>query len=312
MGILGAAVKALYLPRMDKARRNANLMLGVAAAVWGFAFVAQRVGMRYVEPFTFNAVRFAIGALALLPLVAFMRRRAAGPGQPLEPIAWHRVIRAGLAAGFFIFVGSTLQQFGLVYTTAGKAGFITGLYVVFTPLIGLFFGHRATKAIWFGAFLAATGLYLLSAKGMTGIDLGDGLVLLSAIFWACQLLTVAHFVKTTDAIQLAVAQFVVVAIGSTIGALIFEQPALGPILEAAAPILYAGLGSVGIAYTLQVVAQRHAKAAHAAIILSMESVFAAVGGWLLLDESLPLRGLIGCALMLGGVLVVQIEGEPRD
>jgi drug/metabolite transporter (DMT)-like permease len=297
---------------MEKARRNANLMLLIASAIWGFAFVAQRVGMRYVEPFTFNGIRFALGALVLLPIVAVLRRRSAAPGEPPAPIAWGRVLRGGLVAGFFIFAGSTLQQFGLVYTTAGKAGFITGLYVVFVPLIGLFLGHRATPAIWGGAALAAAGLYLLSAKGMTSIELGDGLVLLSALFWAGHVLLIGRLVRTIDPVQLAVAQFTVVSLASLAGAAVFESPALGPVLEAAVPILYAGLMSVGVAYTLQVVAQRHAKPAHAAIILSMESVFAAVGGWLLLDEHLPLRGLIGCALMLGGVLLVQIEGEPQD
>ena len=147
---------------------------------------------------------------------------------------------------------------------------------------------------------------------MTGIELGDGLVLLSALFWAGHVLLIGRLVRTIDPIQLAVAQFTVVSLASLAGAAVFESPALGPVLAAAVPILYAGLMSVGVAYTLQVVAQRHAKPAHAAIILSMESVFAATGGWLLLDEHLPLRGLIGCALMLGGVLLVQIEGEPRD
>jgi drug/metabolite transporter (DMT)-like permease len=183
--------------------------------------------------------------------------------------------------------------------------------VVFVPLIGLFLGHRATWSIWIGALLAAAGLYLLSAKGMTGIDLGDGLVLISALFWAGHVLLIARLVRTVDPVQLAVAQFTVVSVASLIGAAIFENPALGPILEAAVPILYAGLMSVGVAYTLQVIAQRHARPAHAAIILSMESVFAATGGWLLLDENLPLRGLIGCALMLGGVLLVQFEGGRR-
>jgi len=294
---------------MDTTRRNANLMLLAAAAVWGLAFVAQRVGMRHVGPLTFNGVRFALGALALLPVVAWTRRREAGPGRPPVPIAWSRVVRGGLAAGFFIFTGSTLQQYGLVYTTAGKAGFITGLYVVFVPLIGLALGHRATRSIWAGAVLAATGLYLLSAQGLTGIAPGDGLVLLSALFWAGHVLVIARLVRTTDPVQLAVAQFAVVSLASMAGAWFLESPAPGPILAAAVPILYAGLMSVGVAYTLQIVAQRHARPAHAAIILGLESVFAALGGWIILGEHLPLRGLVGCALMLGAVLLVQIEGD---
>jgi len=312
MGTLGRAVKALYLPLMNTARRNSNILLLLSSAIWGFAFVAQRVGMRYIEPFTFNGIRFAIGAMVLVPVLLLLRRRTAAAADGPRPGGRAMVIKGGLAAGLFIFCGATLQQFGMVYTTAGKAGFITGLYVVFVPLLGLFIGHRTPRVVWLGASLAAAGLYLLSAKGLTGIELGDGLVLLSALFWACHVLLIGKLARLVAPVQLAVTQFTVVSVLSCLGALIFENPALGPILEASVPILYAGLLSVGVAYTLQVVAQRNAKPAHAAIILSMESVFAVLGGWLILDESLPVRGLIGCALMLGGVLVVQAEGDTPE
>jgi drug/metabolite transporter (DMT)-like permease len=285
---------------MESARRNANIMLLAAAAIWGFAFVAQRVGMRHIGPLTFNGVRFALGTAILVPIV-FARMRTSRTG-------WSPgILPAGLGAGLLIFAGSTLQQFGIVWTTAGKAGFITGLYVVFTPLLGLLFGQRTGGRAWSGALLALAGLYLLSARGPLGIDPGDGLVLLSAFFWAGHVLWVGRSARRVDPLQLALAQFGICAVLSLAGGLVFEQTAPAALRAAAVPILYAGLFSVGAAYTLQVLAQRHAKPTSAAVILSLESVFAAGGGWLLLGEVLPLRGMLGCALMLVGVIVAQLE-----
>jgi drug/metabolite transporter (DMT)-like permease len=292
---------------MNTARRNANLALLLAAAIWGFAFVAQRVGMRHLGPLTFNGIRFALGAAALLPLLMWQNRGEPGGRPPALPA----ILRGGLAAGLLIFGGATLQQYGVVYTTAGKAGFITGLYVLFVPIFGLFLGQRTQAQVWAGAVLAAVGLYLLSATGIASIDLGDGLVLVGAIFWACHVLLVGHLVRTLPAVPLAVTQFLVCSALSLTGALIFETQNLAAIRAAAVPILYAGLMSVGVAYTLQVVGQRQAKPAHAAIILSMESVFAALGGWLILSEGLTLRGLIGCGLMLTGILLSQLESGKK-
>jgi drug/metabolite transporter (DMT)-like permease len=291
---------------MNTARRNANLLLLLAAAIWGFAFVAQRVGMRHLGPLTFNGVRFALGALVLLPI---MIRGLPGrpPGPPPSSVEWRRIWKAGLIAGTVLFCGATLQQYGVVFTTAGKAGFITGLYVVFVPLLGLFLGQRANRHIWAGALLAAAGLYLLSARGIVGIDPGDGLVLISAVFWAVHVLLIGRWSGQMPPVRLAVAQFTVVAILSSVGAVIFEDIDLGAIRAAAVPIIYAGVFSVGVAYTLQVVAQREAKPAHAALILSAEAVFAALGGWLILQEGLGVRALIGCAMMLGGIVLAQVE-----
>jgi drug/metabolite transporter (DMT)-like permease len=296
--VLGRRGKRTYSSAMGHARRNANIMLLAAAAIWGFAFVAQRVGMRHVGPLTFNGVRFALGAAVLLPFVIVRARRGVGRAPGLR--------RAGVLAGLLIFGGATLQQWGLLWTTAGKAGFITSLYVVLTPLLGIAFGMRTGLPAWIGAFLAAAGLYLLSAQGLTSIAPGDGLVLLGALFWAGHVLWVGQAAQRIDPLQLALVQFVTTAALSLAAAFAFEQPAAGAVLDAGAAILYAGILSVGVAYTLQVVAQRHARPAPAAVILSLESVFAAVGGWLVLDEVLPLRGVMGCGLMLGGVLVSQL------
>ena len=305
--VLGTGGKPAYVGAMDHSRRNANLMLLLAAAIWGFAFVAQRVGMRHVGPLTFNGIRFLLGAAVLVPfIVVRLRRRGTGwsPG----------VLRAGLVAGLLIFGGATLQQWGLVWTTAGKAGFITSLYVVFTPLLGLMFGQRSAGAAWAGAILAAVGLYLLSATGLASLAPGDGLVLLSALCWAGHVLWVGQAAPRIDPLQLALIQFLTCAGLSLAGAALLESPEPAAIGAATLPILYAGLLSVGVAYTLQVLAQRHARPAPAAVILSLESVFAAVGGWLVLGEVLALRGLVGCALMLGGVMVSQlgpVRSRPR-
>lgn len=293
---------------MNTDRRNANLILLMAAAIWGFAFVAQRMGMRHIGPLTFNGIRFALGSAALLPLLIWQIRRQPEAERP----ELGAVLRGGLLAGLLIFGGATLQQFGVVHTTAGKAGFITGLYVLFVPIFGLFLGHRTGLNVWAGAVLAAVGLYLLSATSWTSIGRGDGMVLLGTLFWACHVLLVGHLVKTLPTLPLAVTQFMVVSILSLIGALIFEPVNLPAIGDATIPILYAGLMSVAVAYTLQVVGQRRAKPAHAAIILSTESVFAAIGGWLILSEGLSPRGMIGCALMLAGILLAQIDSGPRS
>lgn len=287
---------------------KANALLLLVAAIWGFSFVAQRVGMQYVGPLTFNGVRFALGAVALVPLLwvgpralrhprgGFGGRGNRGP-----------LLRAGLVAGLVLTCGATLQQYGVVLTTAGKAGFITGLYIIFVPFLGLFVGQRTGRLIWTGAVLAAAGLYLLSATGPLAIAPGDGLVLLGAIFWAVHVLWIGHVSNRVPVLPLALLQFMVCAILSLTGALIFETMVWTAIWSARVPIIYAGLLSVAVAYTLQVVAQRRAKPAHAAIILSFEAVFAAVGGWWVLSESMSGRGLAGCGLMLAGVLLAQMS-----
>jgi len=299
---------------MDTTRRNANLQLLLAAAIWGFAFVAQRLGMRHLEPLYFNGIRFALGAAFLVPWLLWgprwLRGRtaeaAAGDGAVLSRGA---TARWGLLTGVVLFGGATLQQFGVVLTTAGKAGFITGLYVVLVPVLGLLIGQKTRRMVWVGAFTAAGGLYLLSARGLTSIDPGDGLVLLGAVFWACHVLIIGRLANRIEPLLLAVVQFSVCSALSLIGALLFESFDPAAIKAAAIPILYAGLLSVGVAYTLQVVAQRRARPAHAAIILSFESVFAALGGWLVLAEGLSGRGIAGCALMLVGILLTQTGGD---
>jgi drug/metabolite transporter (DMT)-like permease len=287
-----------------------DALLLLTALIWGLAFVAQRVGMEHVGPFTYNAVRFGIGALSLVPLIlirdARERRRGDPAHLPQTPgVRWMSPLRAGLIAGVVLFFGATLQQIGLVSTTAGKAGFITGLYVVLVPLVGLFFRQRAGWSAWTGAVLSIIGLFLLSVTDALTIDRGDLLVLIGAFFWTAHVQAVGMLSPRTDPVKLACMQFAVCSLASAAGALFFEQPALPSILAAAWPILYGGVFSVGIAFTLQVVAQGKAPPAHAAILLSLESAFAALGGGIILGERLGARGGAGCILMLLGMLVSQ-------
>jgi drug/metabolite transporter (DMT)-like permease len=296
---------------MNKKALRADILLLLTSIIWGFAFVAQRSGMEFVGPFTYNGIRFAIGSLSLLPLIAVRgaaRRRGtirtgggsqAGPGRK-SYILWT------LAAGAALFLASSLQQVGIMTTTAGKAGFITGLYVVLVPILGIFLGQKTDGATWAGAVIAVAGLYLLSVAGNMGsINTGDILVASCALFFAVHVLLIDRLSKLLDPIILAAGQFAWCALGSLAAALFRETLDFQAILSAALPILYGGIGSVGIAYTLQVVAQKDAPPAHSAIILCLEGAFAAVGGILILHEPISLRGLLGSGLMLCGMLATQ-------
>lgn len=283
-------------------------LLLVTAAIWGLAFVAQRAGMRHVGPFTFNVVRFAIGSLVLVPLVIVRSR------SPVPSVSTGRRERSRLAvlAGMILFLGASLQQVGIVSTTAGKAGFITGLYVVMVPMLGLL---RRTSPGWAGlagSVLSAAGLYLLSAKGAFRIGVGDGLVLASAFFFALHVLFIDHASKKARPIEIACIQFAVCSFLSLPIALVHEQPTAQAIGDAAIPIAYAGFLSTGVAYTLQVVSQRHVPPTPAAVIMSLEAVFAALGGWIILKEGLSARGLWGCALMLAGMITAQLGKSAQD
>ncbi|MBW2436738.1 MAG: DMT family transporter [Deltaproteobacteria bacterium] len=287
---------------------KSDALLLTTAIIWGFAFVAQRVGMDYVGPFTFNGIRFAIGSLSLLPLVVLSRNEPASSRNILPPTGLKTILLGGSALGLALFSGASLQQIGLVYTTAGKAGFITGLYVIIVPILGLIWRQQPKIGTWIGAVLAAIGMYFLSVTEQFTIALGDLLVLIGAFFWAAHVLIIGWLSPRINPIKLAFSQYLACSILSLITAAVIEDISMQSISQAAIPILYGGLLSVGIAYTLQVIAQRDAHPAHAAILLSMEAVFAAVGGWLILDEIIAARGLFGCGLMLTGMLLSQLWG----
>ena len=286
---------------------RASFLLLLTAAIWGFAFVAQRVGMQYIGAFTFNGIRFALGSLSLVPIIRYFEKKNKDKEKEVNRGNPKLIFKYGFIAGGVLFIAATLQQVGMIYTTAGKAGFITSLYIVLVPILSILIRQRSTSNIWVGAIVAAIGLYFLSINEDLTIEFGDLLQLIGAFFWATHIIVIGFFVSKVDAIKLSSMQFATCSILSFVVAFIFEDIQLTTIGYALIPLLYGGLMSVGIAYTLQVVAQRHAKASHAAIALSMEAVFAAIGGMVLLGERMAFRGYFGSALMLAGMLISQAD-----
>ena len=291
---------------MPNKAMQANLMMLLAASIWGFAFVAQRVGMETMGPHWFNSLRFFIGVVALTPVVIWMDRTQAKSSIEGPKSSTKSLLMGGAVAGLLLFIGATFQQVGLQYTTAGKAGFITGMYIFFVPLIGLFFRMKTGLGTWLGAAIALWGLYLLSINEDFTLSKGDTLQLICAVAFAGHVLMIGYLASRMDTVKLSLVQFFVAGLLAMILALYFEQLTWGMIKSTAVPLLFAGVMSTGIAYTLQTIAQQHAHPSHAAIILSSEGVFAVIGGFLLLNEVLPAQGLLGCGLILAGMLMSQL------
>jgi len=281
---------------------RANLLLLLTAGIWGFAFVPQQLGANAVGPLTYNALRFGLASLALVALYPLIRRLEPATGSAsLRPL-----VLASCAAGLVLFGGSFFQTAGLQQTSVGKAGFITGLYVVLVPLLGLFWKQRTGLFTWLGVLLAVAGMYLLSVTEDLRILPGDLLVMAGALCWALHVQAVGYFSRRVDPLLLAIGQFIVNTLLSLAAGLAFERSDAAGLAASVVPVLYGGLLSVGVAYTLQVVAQKDTHPAHAALILVLESVFAVLAGWLLLSEQLSARELLGCALMLAGMLLSQL------
>lgn len=287
---------------------KADLLLLITAIVWGFAFVAQRIGMDHMGPFTFNAIRFSLGAISLVPLYLLERKKEGHRSSLPIKALFLPILLTGLA----LFGGASLQQVGLVGTTAGKAGFITGLYVILVPILGLLWGHRTHTAHWLGAMLAVVGLYLLSVRGGFTISPYDLIVLGGAFLWAVHVHLIARFSDQVGPIRLSVLQFSVCGALSAVTALAFEDISATGIAGGIGAILYGSFLSVGLGYTLQVVAQRKANPSHAVILLSLEGVFAAIGGWLVLNEVLSVRDGAGCLFIFCGTLVSQFWGKKNQ
>lgn len=297
---------------MKKQEVKSSLLLLLAAAIWGFAFVAQRIGSKYVGSFMFNGVRFALGSLSLVPLLLVSinkdKSKALSKEETITTSPW----KPGVILGCVIFLAASLQQIGLVETSAGKAAFITGFYIVLVPVFGIFLKHNIHKATWIGVILAIIGLYFLSVTEGFTVAISDIYELIGAFLWAIHILLIDNFTKKVDALKLSFVQFLTCSILSLIAAFIFEKNTIIGLSQAVIPILYGGICSVGIAYTLQVVGQKNAKPSHAAIVLSMESVFAAIGGLIILHENLGARGYIGCGLMFAGVILSQYGSFPKQ
>ncbi|WP_256679074.1 DMT family transporter [Pseudomonas sp. AOB-7] len=285
---------------------RADLLMLITAMIWGSAFVAQRLGMDSIGPFLYTGLRFALASLVLLPLLALLQRRSRRPAAPLS----RGLLLGGVVMGLALSLGINLQQVGLLFTTVTNSGFITGLYVIVVPILGLLIGQRSGLGIWLGASLAVLGMFLLSVGEGFTVASGDWLQLAGAFVWGVHVLLVGFFASRHDPLRLAFIQFATCAAISLLLALVFETATLDGIIKAGPAILYGGLFGVAVGFTLQVVAQQHAIASHAAIILSLEAVFAAIAGALLLGEVLALRGYLGCALMFAGMLLAQLWPKP--
>ena len=281
-----------------------NILLVLTALIWGCAFVAQSVGMDYVGPFTFNMARFLIGAIVLLPVIWFMDRQRKtgaekGAGQKT-------LIIGGICCGIALAVASTLQQWGILFTTVGKAGFITAMYIVIVPLLGVFIGKKVRPLIIGCVAIAVVGFYFLCMTESLCLGLGDFLVLLCAIAFSIHILVIDHFSPKVDGVKMSAIQFLTAAIISAVPTLLWEQPVFTEILQAWQPVLYAGVMSCGVAYTLQIIAQKNADPTVASLLLSLESVFSVLAGWVLLGQELSLKELFGCVLIFCAIILAQL------
>lgn len=317
----------------EKSTVKNSLLLLLAACIWGVAFVAQSAGMDYVGPFTFNATRFVLGGTVLLPLI-WVRSRKAGQtenrnaqtgasktneadgaltaAEGKTASTWKTTLLGGLSCGLVLGLASTLQQMGIVHTSVGKAGFITTLYIVLVPILGLFLHKKVRPIIWLGAVMAACGLYLLCVNETLSINRGDVLIFICAILFAVHILVIDYFSPKMDGVVLSCVQFYTSALISGVLAFLFEKPELSGLIAAAVPVLYAGVMSCGVAYTLQVIGQKGMDPTVASLILSLESVVSVLAGWVILGQKLSSKELLGCAVVFAAVILVQLPERQKE
>ena len=298
---------------MKKSNLLGVLLLLITATVWGIAFVAQSVGMDHLNAFAFNSIRNAIGVVVLLPVLAVTRimsrkKNVLSNGQAqMAPLFSRDLFLGGLVCGTALAIASNFQQFGIEQSTVGKSAFITTLYIVLVPIMGLFRKIKILPQVWISVFLAMIGLFLLCMKDESfSLGIGDIYLLLCAFFFTIQILCVEHFVKKVDGVALSILQFLVTSIISGIGMILTDIPSWTDVMNAAIPLLYAGAISCGVGYTLQIIGQKHLPATVASLIMSLESVFAALAGWLILHEVLSEKELLGCGLVFAAVILTQV------
>lgn len=302
---------------MKKTNVKSPLLLLLAAVIWGVAFVAQSVGMEYVGPFTFNAVRSIIGGLVLLPCIFLLDRMKKEDNKEIvlskgeKKQANKALFIGGFSCGLCLCVASNLQQIGISYTTVGKAGFITAMYIIIVPVLGIFMKKKIGIQIWISVVMGVIGLYLLCMTESFSLGKGDAYVLLCALVFSFHILTIDHFSPLVDGVKMSCIQFLVSGILSGIMMCLFEKPEISAILAAWMPILYAGIMSCGVAYTLQIIGQKDMDPTVASLILSLESVVSVLAGWVILGQKLSRKELLGCVIMFGAIILAQLPEKKK-
>lgn len=294
---------------MNKQRAVSNLLLLLTACIWGVAFVAQSVGMDYLGPLTFNFVRFLIGGIVLLPVIWFLdkKKKQDEVQTPEEAQAKRRYTWiGGICCGLVICSASLFQQFGIQYTTVGKTGFITALYIIIVPLLGIFLRKKVKLLVWISAGIAVVGFYLLCMTDSFSLSKGDFLVLICAFLFSIHILVIDYFSPKGESVKISCIQFLVSSVICGAGAFLFETPTLANILAAYVPLLYAGVLSCGVAYTLQIVGQKNTDPTIASLILSLESVVSVLAGWLILNQAMSVREVIGCVFVFAAIILAQL------
>ena len=291
---------------MKKKETTGSLMLFVTAMIWGSAFLAQQSGMEHIGPFTMQAIRYTLAGLALLPFIAICDKMGKFTKKPVTHEEKKFQYGSGAVCGVLLCAASILQQYGLLYTSVGKSGFITALYIVLVPLIGLLFGRKTDVFTWIYAVIAVVGLYILSVSGAVSVNVGDLLTLGCAVIFALHILKIDSVSGKLDGVRLACTQFFVCAALSYVGMFALETPVWSDILRSWFPIVYAGVMSGGVAYTMQILGQQSVPPTIASMIMSLESVFAALFGWLSGGQTLSGRELLGCAIMFAAIVLSQL------
>lgn len=296
--------------KMKKRNIKSPAILVLTALIWGFAFVAQSVGMDYVGPFTFNCVRSILGGMVLIPVILVMdrigqKKGIEGSGQKTDKDR-ATLIKGGVCCGVVLMAASSLQQIGIMTTSVGKAGFLTALYIVLVPVLGLLIGKRCSWRLWISVAMALAGFYLLCIKDGFSIEKGDICLLLSALLFSVHIIVIDYFSPKTDGVKMSCIQFFVCGLVCGVFMLIFEDFNIASVMAAGIPILYAGVLSCGVAYTLQIIGQKNYNITIASLILSLESVFSVLGGWLVLHQTLSIREGIGCVVIFVAVILAQL------
>ncbi len=290
-----------------KQQIKSSLILLLTATIWGVAFVAQSVGMEYIGPFTFNAIRCVLGGLVLIPVILVLKKKKETGAENQEKEDKKTLWAGGIACGVILCIASNLQQFGIMEASVGKSGFFTALYIVMIPVIGIFIGKRPGIKLWFCVALAVVGMYLLCMKdGSFTIEWADIMLLLCALAFSFHILVVDYFSPKVDGVKMSCIQFFVCGVLSAVGMLFTETPDISNIQAAWLPLLYAGLLSCGVGYTLQIVGQKGINPVIASLIMSLESVISALAGWVILGQVLPPKEILGCVLMFVAIIITQI------